>query len=179
MNFSLGSIVQHFKKERDNFVTINVISKCANLLITFRCLGERWQVHTLNTLTNVRILISKCFENLNFSHWTIVGHFRQESDNFVTINGIPNYTNLLLQIPSLGERWHFDVLNTLKKVQILISNAFWNMSFTHASIVQHFKQERDNFVTINVISSCANLLKAIPCLGEIRHFHMLNTLKKV
>ena len=51
------------------------------------------------------------------------------------------------------------------------------MSFSHGSIVQHFKQERDNFVTIIVISRCANLLKTIPCLGEIRHFHTLNTLK--
>ena len=66
-SFSHGSIVEHFKQDSDNFVTINVISKCANLLITIPCLGER-HFHTLNTLTKVRILISKCFGNLTFSH---------------------------------------------------------------------------------------------------------------
>ena len=95
-SFSLGSIVEHFKQESDNFVTINVISKCANLLITIPCLGERRYFHTLNTLTKGRILIWKYFGNLNFSNGSIVEHFRQESDNFVTINDIPNYTNFLL-----------------------------------------------------------------------------------
>ena len=109
----------------------------------------------------------------------LVEHLRQESDKLVTINDIPNYTNLLLSIPFLGERLHFDALNTHKNFQVLRSKGFSNMSFSHGSIVQHFKQERDNFFTINVISRCSNLLKTIPCVGEIRHFHMLNTLKKV
>ena len=101
---SFRSIVQHSKQERDNFVTINVISKCANLLMMIPYLGERRHFHTLNTLTKVQILISKCFGNLTFSHGSIVVHFKQESVNFVTINDITNHTNLILSIPSLGER---------------------------------------------------------------------------
>ena len=96
MRFSHGSIVQHLKQERDNFVTINVISSCANLLKAIPCLGEIRHFHTLNTLSKVRLLIPECFGNLSFSLGSIVEHFRQESDNFVTINDIHNYTNLLL-----------------------------------------------------------------------------------
>ena len=96
MSFSHGSIVQHFKQERANFVRINVISKCANLLMTIPCLGETRHFHSINTLSKVRILISECLGNLSFSLGSIVEHFRQESDNFVTINDIHNYTNLLL-----------------------------------------------------------------------------------
>ena len=147
--------------------------------MTSQSLGEKWHFDALNTLTKVRILISKCFGNLSFSHGSIVEHLKQESDNFVTIDDLTNHTNLILSIPSLGERRHFDALNTIRNFIFLRSKGFWNMTFSHGSIVQHFKQERDNFVTIIVISRCANLLKTIPCLGEIRHFHTLNTLSKV
>ena len=47
-----------------------------------------------------------------------------------------------MTILSLGERWHFDALNTIKKVEIPISWSFGNFNFTHGSIVGHFKQER-------------------------------------
>ena len=44
-------------------------------------------------------------------------------------------------IPNLGERKHFDTPN---KVQILISNVFGNLSFSHGGIVEESKEERDN-----------------------------------
>ena len=64
---------------------------------------------------------------------------------------------MLLTIPNIGERKHFDTPN---KVQILISNVFGNLSLRHGgiieeskeerdnrgSIVEHFKKERENFV---------------------------------
>ena len=46
---------------------------------------------------------------------------------------------------------HFDTLNTLVNVQVRISGCFENLSFSHGFIVEHFNQERDNFVTINDI----------------------------
>ena len=47
-----------------------------------------------------------------------------------------------MTIPSLGERRHFDALNTIKKVEIPILRSFGNFYFTHVSIVEHVKQER-------------------------------------
>jgi len=41
--------------------------------------------------------------------------------HFVSIKDISKYTNLVMTIPSLGERWHLDALNSNKKVQIPIS----------------------------------------------------------
>ena len=158
MSFSHGSIVQHFKQERDNFVTIDVISRSANLLKTIPCLGEIQHFLTLNTLSKVPILTSECFGNLSFSHGSIVEHFKQESDNFVTINVISKCANLLITIPCLGERRHFHTLNTLTKVRILISKYFGNLNFSNGSIVEHFRQESDNFVTINDIPNYTNLL---------------------
>ena len=95
---------------------------------------------------------------MSFAHASTVQHFKQKRDNFVTINVISKCANLLMTIPSLGERRHFQTLNTLSKVRILILECFGNLSFSLGSIVEHFKQESDNFVTINVISKCANLL---------------------
>jgi len=71
-----------------------------------------------------------------------------------------------MMIPCLGERWNFDTLNTLKKVQILISRSVGNLIFSHGSIVEHFKQKRDNFVTIIDITKYTNLLISIASLGE-------------
>ena len=51
-----------------------------------------------------------------------------------------------MTIPSLGERRHFDGLNTTKKLEIPILRCFGNFSFCHGSIVENFKQER---VTLN------------------------------
>ena len=150
------SIIEHFKHERDNFVIINDILKCTNFLLTIPCLRERWHFHKLNTLKKVRILISECFKNLSFSHGSTVEHFKQKRKNFITIIDITNYTILLISIASLGERWHFDTLNTLKKVQILISRCVGNFSFTKMSIIEYFKHERDNFVIINDFSKCTN-----------------------
>jgi len=84
-----------------------------------------------------------------------------------------------MTIPYLGERRHFNTLNTLKKVEILISTCVGKFSFTHVSIIEHFKHERDNFVIINDFSKCTNFILMIPYLREIRHFHTLNILKKV
>ena len=55
-------------------------------------------------------------------------------------------TYLLLTIPNLFERRHYDRLNTRMKVQIRISGSFENVSLSHGSIVEHLKHERDNFV---------------------------------
>ena len=71
-----------------------------------------------------------------------------------------------MMILNLGERGHFETLNTLKKVQILISRSFEKLSFSYRSIVKHFKKERENFVTTNDISKYANLFMIIPNLGE-------------
>jgi len=68
---------------------------------------------------------------------------------------------------NLGKRGHFDSQNTLKKVQILILKTFGNLSLCHASMVEHLKQEKDTFVTINDISKYTNLLVTIQILGEI------------
>jgi len=87
-------------------------------------LGERRHFDTLNTHKKFQILISGCFRKLSFSHGSIVEHFKLEIDNFVTIKDISKNTNLLMKIPMLGERWHFDTLNTHKKIQILISGGF-------------------------------------------------------
>ena len=84
-----------------------------------------------------------------------------------------------MTILSLGERWHFDALNTTKKVEIPISWSFGNFNFTHGSIVEHFKQEKSHFVTIKDISKYNNLLMTITSLGKRRHFYTLNTFKKV
>ena len=82
-------------------------------------------------------------------------------------------------IPTLGERLHFDTLNTQKKVQILILGCFWNLSCSHGSIVEHFKLEIDNFATIKDISMITNLLMTIPTLDERWHFETLNKQKKI
>ena len=62
-------------------------------------------------------------------------------------------SNFLSRIPNLGERRHLDTLN---KVQILISKVFGNLSFSQGGIVEEFKEVRDNFVTINDISKFTN-----------------------
>ena len=95
---------------------------------------------------------------MSFTHASTVQHFKQKGDNFFTINVISKCANLLMMIPCLGERRHFQTLNTLSKVRILISECFGNLSFSLGSIVEHFKQESVNFVTINVVSKCANFL---------------------
>jgi len=72
----------------------------------------------------------------------IIKHFKQEKQNFVTINYILRYNNFLITIINLGERRHFHTLNRLNKIQILILKGFGNLSFNLASIVEHLKQER-------------------------------------
>ena len=62
-------------------------------------------------------------------------------------------SNFLSRIPNLGERRHLDTLN---KVQILISKVFGNLSFSQGGIVEEFKEVRDNFGTINDISKFTN-----------------------
>ena len=73
----------------------------------------------------------------------------------------------------------FSYGNTLKKVQILISGCVGNFTFTKLSIIEYFKHERDNFVTINDFSKCTNSPMMIPYLDERRHFHTVNILKRV
>ena len=43
-------------------------------------------------------------------------------------------------------------------------------------LVEHFKQERDNFGWTNDISKCSNLMMTIPNVGERRHFDTRHTL---
>jgi len=71
-----------------------------------------------------------------------------------------------MMTPTLAERWHFDTLNTHKKIQILILGCFWTLSFSYGSIVEHLKQEIDNIVTIKDISKITNLLITIPTIAE-------------
>ena len=92
-------------------------------MMTIANVGERGNFYTLYTLKKVLIFISESFEILSFSHECIVEHFKQESDNFDSIDDISKYTGSMMTIPDLGERQHFDTLNTLKTVQILISGS--------------------------------------------------------
>ena len=43
---------------------------------------------------------------------------------FVTIKDISKYTNLAMTIPSLGEKWHFNALNTNKKSKFQLGEVF-------------------------------------------------------
>ena len=85
----------------------------------------------------------------------------------------------MMTIPNLSERRHFDTLNTLKTVQILLSRSFEKLSFMHGSTVEHFKVESCNFDSINDIFKGTNSMTTISNLGERRHFDTLYTLKKV
>jgi len=60
-----------------------------------------------------------------------------------------------LTIPNLGERRHFDIVEES-----------WKLEFSHRGIVEEFKEERDNFFTINDISKFTNSMMTIPNLGE-------------
>ena len=75
-------------------------------------------------------------------------------------------TKFLPTFPSLGQRQHFDTLEALKKVKTLILRCFGRFCFSHGSIVEHFKHERDNFVAMNDVSNYTNLLLTIPNLAE-------------
>ena len=82
------------------------------------------------------------FLKLQFYPWVHSWRLQTTKSDFVTVRDIWKYTNFLLKIPSLAKRWNFYILNTLKKVQILILGHFGNLSFSHGSIVEHFKQQR-------------------------------------
>ena len=179
LSFMHGSTVEHFKVESCNFDSINDIFKGTNSMTTIPNLGERRHFDTLYTLKKVQILISGSFEFLSFSHESILEHFEQERDDFDSIDHISKYTNLMMMIPNLGKRRHFDTLYTLKKVQILILGSFEILCFSHESILEHFEQESDGFDSIDDISKYTNLMMMISNLGERRHFDTLNTLKAV
>jgi len=123
-----------------HFVTKNDISKYTNLLMTIPSLGERWHFDELNTIEKVQIPISWSFGNFSFSHWSILEHFKQE---WVTLLQSKISWIILICLWWFQVRWrrHFSALNTIKKVYILILWSFWNFSFSHWSIVEHFKQE--------------------------------------
>ena len=72
--------------------------------MTISNLCEVQHFDALNTLTNIQVRISGCFENLSSSHGFIVEHFNQGRHNFVTINDISKWTTLLWMIPNLGIR---------------------------------------------------------------------------
>ena len=71
------------------------------------------------------------FWKLQFLPWVHSWTLLRIMSHFVTIKDISKYTNLIMTIPSLGERRHFDALNTNKKVKIPISWNFGNFSFGH------------------------------------------------
>ena len=128
-------------------------------------LCERRHFDTLYIVKKVQILISKCFQKLCFNRWSIVEHFKQERDNFDSINHIFKHSNLMMAIPNFVETRHFDA-HTLKKMQILISGSFENLSFSHESKVEHFEQDSDHFDSNKDISMYTNLMMMIPILGE-------------
>jgi len=130
------------QRRKSHFVTIKDISKYTNLLMKIPSLAERWHFDALNTIKKVEIPISWSFGNFNFTHGSIVEHFKQQRVTLLQSKISTKYTNLLMTIPSLVERWHFDAINTIKKVEIPISWSFGNFNFTHGYIVEHFKQER-------------------------------------
>ena len=165
LSFGHASKVEHLKHEKDNLVSINDNSKNTNLIMTILNLGERRHFYTPHALRKAQILISGSFEILGLSHESIVENFKQKSDNFDSINDISKNTNLMMTIPNLGEGRHFYTLYTLKKVQILISGSFEILGLSHESIVEHFKQESDNFDSINDISKNTSLMMTIPNLG--------------
>jgi len=88
---------------------------------------------------------------LSFSYGFLVEQFKQGIDNLVTMNDISKWTTMLLMIPNLSERRHFDTQNTFKDVQILIPRSFGKLSFIHGSTVEHWKQERGTFDAIKDI----------------------------
>jgi len=53
-----------------------------------------------------------------FRHRSIAEHLEEKKDNFVTINSISKYNNLVLPIPSIGESRHFEIQINQGKVQI-------------------------------------------------------------
>jgi len=80
--------------------------------MTIPTLGESQCFDTLKTQKKFKIMISGCFRNFHLSHGSIVENFKLEIDIFVTIKDISKNTNLLMTIPTLDERQHFDTLNT-------------------------------------------------------------------
>ena len=86
------------------------------------------------------------FWKVHFYPWVHRWTLQTRMIHFVSIKDISKYTNLVLTIPSLGERWHFDPLISKMKVQFLISWSFVNFSFSHWSIFEHFKQVWDTLL---------------------------------
>jgi len=126
------------------FATIKGISKYTNLLMTIRSVGERWHFNVLNT--------NKKVQNSDFVRFR---ELQTRMSHFATIKDILKYTNLHMTIPNLGERWHFEALTKINKVQIPISWSFGNFCFSHWSIVEHFKQD---WVTMLQLKISRNIL---------------------
>ena len=72
--------------------------------MTISNLGERRDFDPHYTPKKVQIMILGYFQKLNFSHWTLVEHFKQERDHIDSINDTFKYTNLTMTFPYLGER---------------------------------------------------------------------------
>ena len=135
LSFRHASIVENLKQKKHNLVSMNDISKNTNLTVTIPNLGERRHFETLYTLKKVQLLVLGRFEKLCLSHVSIVEHLKHKKDNVVSMYDISKNTNLMMTIPNLDERRHFDTLYTLKKVQLLVSESFEKLSLSHASKV--------------------------------------------
>ena len=66
------------QRRKSHFVTIKDISKYTNLLMTIPSPVERRHFDALNAIKKVKIPISWSFGNFNFTHGSIVEHFKQE-----------------------------------------------------------------------------------------------------
>ena len=124
----------------------NDTSKLTFLLLTILNQCEIRQFETLVTLMKVQISDFRVFLKLEFQRWVHRRTLESRKGQLCSIKDISKLTCLLLTIPNLCERRHFDTLQILMKVQIQILGSFQNMNFSHGSTIEHLKQKRHNFV---------------------------------
>ena len=107
---------------------------------------QRRHFDTQNALKKVQIQNSRSFQNVSFTHGSIVEHLRIERGNFVQSTISQNWLLCFRRFRIYVEDDIFYTLNTLKNVQSRISRSFQNLSYSNGSIVEHLKKEKDNFV---------------------------------
>ena len=88
MSLSHVSLGEPFKEGRENFITINDISRHTNLRVMITTLYFKRQFDTINRGKIVQNQISGCFEIFSFSNGSRTKHFKQVRDNFATNNDI-------------------------------------------------------------------------------------------
>ena len=67
LSFTHRGIAEEFIEERDNFVTINDISKFTNSIMTIPNLWESGHFEILNNVKKLQIFIFRCIGNMSFN----------------------------------------------------------------------------------------------------------------